>query len=85
MVGQFFFSCYQIPAAAWQQLRGAKWPELKKAYFDSYLAEREMVEGVCVFFWQCVLSTVQYLSRLDTFLQVQGQCHFLGKLLYCMT
>ena len=37
------------------------------------------------FFGQCVLSTVQYLSRLDTFLQVQGQCHFLGKLLYCMT
>ena len=36
------------------------------------------VEGVCVFFWQCVLSTVQYCSRLDTFLQVQGQCHFLG-------
>ena len=30
-----FFSCYQIPAAAWQQLRGAKWPELKKAFFDS--------------------------------------------------
>ena len=46
-----FSSCHQIPAVAWQKLRGAKWPKLKKAYFDSYLAETEMVEGVCVFFW----------------------------------
>ena len=45
-----FYECFQIPAVAWQKLRGAKWPKLKKAYFDSYLAEREMVEGVCVFF-----------------------------------
>ena len=47
-----FYECFQIPAVAWQKLRGAKWPKLKKAYFNSYLAETEMVEGVCVFFGQ---------------------------------
>ena len=29
-----FFGCSEIPAAAWQQLRGAKWPRLKKANFN---------------------------------------------------
>ena len=57
-----FYECFQIPAVAWQKLRGAKWPKLKKAYFNSYLAETEMVEGVCVFFW-----AVQYLSLLEHF------------------
>ena len=42
-----FGRCYQIPAAAWQQLRGAKWPRLKKANFAACLArERNLVEGV---------------------------------------
>ena len=30
--------CDQIPASVWQQLRGAKWPKLKKANFAWYLA-----------------------------------------------
>eukprot|EP00434_Breviolum_minutum_P042685 symbB.v1.2.038010.t1/scaffold5375.1/size55718/4 len=29
--------CDQIPASVWQQLRGAKWPKLKKANFASML------------------------------------------------
>ena len=49
-----FPGCRQIPAAAWQQLRGAKWPRLKLANFCECLAEREMVEGVhCVIFTVC--------------------------------
>ena len=33
-----FRTCRQIPAAAWQQLHGAKWPRLKKANFNKCLA-----------------------------------------------
>ena len=33
-----FRGCSKIPAAAWQQLRGAKWPRLKKANFYECLA-----------------------------------------------
>ena len=33
-----FHGCRQIPEAAWQQLRGAKWPRLKKANFYECLA-----------------------------------------------
>ena len=47
--------CFQIPAAAWQQLRGAKWPNMKKACFNSCLAKREMVEGVLVFLTVCTV------------------------------
>ena len=32
--------CNQIPAAAWQKLHDANWPNLKKANFDKCLAER---------------------------------------------
>ena len=50
--------CSHLPAAAWKQLHGAKWLKLKKVDFTACLAEREMVEGVQVFFSRCVLSTV---------------------------
>ena len=33
-----FLGCSKIPAAAWQQLRGAKWPRLKKTNFNACLA-----------------------------------------------
>ena len=33
-----FYGCRQIPAAAWQQLRGAKWLKLKKVDFNTCLA-----------------------------------------------
>ena len=33
-----FNSCSKIPAAAWKQLRGAKWSRLKKANFNECLA-----------------------------------------------
>ena len=48
-----FHGCRQIPEAAWQQLRGAKWPRLKKASFAWCLARERMVEGV-----HCVIFTV---------------------------
>ena len=35
-----FRDCFQISAAAWQKLRGAKWLNLKKANFFQCLAER---------------------------------------------
>ena len=35
-----FAGCSQIPAAAWQKVRDAKWLDLKKAYFGGCLAER---------------------------------------------
>ena len=35
-----FYDCSQLPAAAWQKLRGAKWLNLKKANFAGCLAER---------------------------------------------
>ena len=35
-----FCDCSQIPAAAWQKVRGAKWLNLKKANFSGCLAER---------------------------------------------
>ena len=36
----FFQFCSQIPAAAWQKVRSAKWLHLKKANFQRCLAER---------------------------------------------
>ena len=46
-----------MAAAAWSDLE-----DLKKANFKSCLAKREMVEGVLVFFKQCVLyRSVQYV------------------------
>ena len=56
-----FYECSHIPAVAWQKLRGAKWPQLKKVDFEGCLArKREMVEGVCVFLlaactWYCTV------------------------------
>ena len=45
------FRCHlDFPAAAWQQLRGAKWPNLKKADFSQCLAKREMDLGVLFFY-----------------------------------
>ena len=35
-----FTCCSQIPAAAWQKVRNAKWLNLKKADFARCLAER---------------------------------------------
>ena len=35
-----FNGCNQIPAAAWQKVRSAKWLNLKKANFARCLAER---------------------------------------------
>ena len=35
-----FAGCSQIPAAAWQKVRDAKWLNLKKANFSECLAER---------------------------------------------
>ena len=35
-----FSGCYEIPAAAWQKVRSAKWLNLKKAGFRECLAER---------------------------------------------
>ena len=41
-----FRRCSKIPAAAWQQLRGAKWPRLRKANFGGCLArERNRYSG----------------------------------------
>ena len=46
-----FSHCSQIPAAAWQKVRSAKWLNLKKADFGLCLAsQRELVEGFLVFF-----------------------------------
>ena len=51
-----FRFCHNIPAAAWQQLRGATWRNLKKAGFKSCLAKRN---GWKVFsFFYSVYSTV---------------------------
>ena len=63
-----FAGCYGIPAAAWQQLRGVKWPRLKKANFGACLArERKLVEGVFVFFHSVYrVLYVQYLSWQDS-------------------
>ena len=35
-----FAGCSQIPVAAWQKVRDAKWLNLKKAYFFRCLAKR---------------------------------------------
>ena len=35
-----FTACSQIPAGAWQKVRGAKWLHLKKANFPRCLVER---------------------------------------------
>ena len=40
----------QIPAAAWQKLHGANWPNLKKANFCECLAERNWRSFSCFFF-----------------------------------
>ena len=83
-----FVGCRQIPTAAWQQLRGAKWPRLKKANFIECLArERNGWRCSGVFFSQCVLSTVRTVFILfGRFLPVQGQRQpFLWKLLYDLT
>ena len=50
--------CNQIPAAAWQKVRSAKWLHLKTANFHQYLAERS---GWGFF----LFSTCIYLSLLD--------------------
>ena len=50
--------CNQIPAAAWQKVRGAKWLNLKKADFYQCLPERN---GCGVF----LFSTCVYLSLWD--------------------
>ena len=81
-----FYGCRQIPAAAWQQLRGAKWPRLKKANFAACLArERKLVEGVliCVFLTVCTEYCTYGIYR-GKILPVQSLCHsFLGSC--CMT
>ena len=41
--------CPRIPAAAWQKLHGAKWLNLKKAYFSRCLAERNGWMFSCFF------------------------------------
>ena len=41
---------HQIPAAAWQKVRSAKWLNLKKADFRRCLAERKMLEGFLVLY-----------------------------------
>ena len=72
-----FRRCHQIPAAAWQQLRGAKWPRLKKANFNECLAREKngycIKRCLCVFFHgvitQWVLYSTVYLSRLEHFSQ----------------
>ena len=35
-----FYECSRIPAVAWQKLRGAKWPQLKKVDFEGCLARK---------------------------------------------
>ena len=35
-----FSGCSQIPARAWQKVRGAKWLHLKKAFFGEFLVQR---------------------------------------------
>ena len=54
-----FRYCHKIPAAAWQQLRGATWRNLKKAHFNACLAKREMV-GRCSCFVYNVYCTDLY-------------------------
>ena len=80
--------CDQIPASVWQQLRGAKWPKLKKANFAWYLARERtgwrMLKVFECFFGQCVLSTVQYCSRLDHFSKFRVNVIFLD-IADCMT
>ena len=76
-----------IPAAAWQQLRGATWRNLKKADFKSCLAKREMVEGVLVFFTVC---TVQICTVCNIYLswnvcEFRVNVSFSGKLWYELT
>ena len=54
-----FPGCRQIPAAAWQQLRDAKWPRLKKANFNEFLAREKngyCIRCLCVFFTVCIES-----------------------------
>ena len=81
-----FAGCYGIPAAAWQQLRGVKWPRLKKANFGACLArERKLVEGVFVFFHSVYrVLYVQYLSWQDSS-SSESMSAFFGKLLYDLT
>ena len=54
-----FLGCRQIPAAAWQQLRDAKWPRLKKVDFAECLAREKngyCIRCLCVFFTVCIES-----------------------------
>ena len=62
-------NCPQIPAAAWQKVRGAKWLNLKKADFGQCLAERNVGVGVLscflrVYFCRCwMLSEFRFEYR----------------------
>ena len=56
-----FFPGNQIPAAAWQKVRGAKWLNLKKADFRGCLAERNGWRWLKVF----LFSTCIYLSLFE--------------------
>ena len=80
-----FDSCRQIPAAAWQQLHGAKWPRLKKANFAWCLArERNGYRIRCL----CVLSTVPASIYLVWNMSPSSRVNvslFFGKLLYDLT
>ena len=58
--------CNQIPAAAWQKVRSAKWLNLKKANFNWCLAERKWLRGFLVF---CGM----HLSLLEV-VRIQKHC-----------
>ena len=57
-----FRQCYEIPADAWQQLHGAKWPNMKKACFYMCLAKREMVGRCSCVFVVCTVQCTVFMS-----------------------
>ena len=54
--------CDQIPAAAWQKVRSAKWLHLKKAYFSGCLAERI---GKVFLFSTCIYLSLLFVVRVQ--------------------
>ena len=57
------FRYCQFLAAAWQQLRGATWRNLKKADFPSCLAKREMVGRCSCFFVVCTVQCTVFFPQ----------------------
>ena len=82
--------CSHLPAAAWKQLHGAKWPRLKKANFDRCLARERngyRIRCLCVFFHgvstQWVLYSIYLVWKISP--SSGSMPAFFGKALHDLT